>query len=283
MKMAQLPQRIGLALALFVAGGAAAQTNITFPDPNLEAAVLSTLHKTNGTVSTTDMLGLTNLTSSDPITNLSGLEFAANLRLLRLYNGTSASLAPLVGLSHLTTLCFKGSTPEVLAFLPALSQLTNLDLSMSSSLTNVTSLTSLTNLVILNLADNHITDCTPLSALPRLQSLNLSHNLVGDLSPLMSLRDLRWLYLHSTSLTNIQFVSGLTNLIKLGLSDNQLTDPSPLARLTRLVTLDLDRNALTNIQSLSGLTNLTELGLSDEFSFQLAAVAQQADHALNSN
>ena len=55
---------------------AAGQTTISVPDPNLQNAISWMLGKTNGLLTTADMLGLTNLTSWVAITNLSRLEYA---------------------------------------------------------------------------------------------------------------------------------------------------------------------------------------------------------------
>ena len=92
-------------MAVFLSCGAAGQTNVGIPDPNLESVIRSVLEKTNAPLTAVDMLGLTNLTSWAVVTNLSGLEYAVNLdKLVASTTGNPASLASLSGLLHLRSL-----------------------------------------------------------------------------------------------------------------------------------------------------------------------------------
>src|ERR1035437_6245243 len=84
---------------------AEAQTNVTFADSKLEAAVRSALGRTNGPLTVLDMQMLTNLTAeSQSITNLNGLEFAAHLTHLSLYRNAVGDISLLGGLTNLSYL-----------------------------------------------------------------------------------------------------------------------------------------------------------------------------------
>ena len=146
---------------------------IEFPDTNLAAAIRSAVGLDAGD----DILAsrIQNLNSimstqrpSDPnlvkISNLSGLEYATNLKTLNLYANNVTD-------------------PTVLTKLP---NLTWLNLS-SNSLTDVTVLGELTNLTFLNIRRNQITDISPLSTLTTLTSLLLMGNPILDTSPIYPL------------------------------------------------------------------------------------------------
>jgi len=128
---------------------------VYFPDPNLQACVEHALGIPNPTQ--TDMLLLTHLNSRDMpgkiFTDLTGLEYAANLVELDLYGNRISELS---ALSELT-------------------DLTMLDLG-SNEIDDITPLAGLTKLTDLFLDDNQIWDISPLSGLTNLRGLDLSFN-----------------------------------------------------------------------------------------------------------
>ena len=72
-------------IVLLWTGVARAQVNVTFTDPDLEAAVRSTLGVPTGPLTAEELGKLTALYAGLPvITNLSGLEYATNLQTLSL-------------------------------------------------------------------------------------------------------------------------------------------------------------------------------------------------------
>src|SRR5438046_2451717 len=94
-----------IVLGAWLSGTAVAQTDITFPDPNLEVAVRVAIGKTTGQLTSTDVEALTSLTACHgSITNLTGLEWAANLSGLSLSGNSITDLSPLARLSNLTNL-----------------------------------------------------------------------------------------------------------------------------------------------------------------------------------
>ncbi len=249
----------GLSLVLLLTSDAAAQTNVSFLDTNLQSVVLSALGKTNGPITTTDLIGLTNLSCWGAVTNLSGLEYATNLEDLRLYYGNPVTLAPLSGLPRLHTLALEHGAPQNLAGLATMTELTNLDLYMSS-LTNISFLGGLSNLVFLDASFNRVADPSPLASLPRLQTLDLSGNPLGSGPGLANLTNISGtLYLDSASVSNIEPLSALTNLTELSLYQNAVVSLAPLSNLTSLTSLDLGYVPVPDFSVLSNLTNLQKL------------------------
>ena len=146
---------------------------IEFPDTNLAAAIRPAVGLGAGDdILASRIQNLNSLMStqrpSDPnlvkISNLSGLEYATNLKTLNFYANNVTD-------------------PTVLTKLP---NLTWLNLS-SNSLTDVTVLGELTNLTFLNIRRNQITDISPLSTLTTLTSLLLMGNPILDTSPIYPL------------------------------------------------------------------------------------------------
>ena len=248
-------------LAAFRPSQADGQTTISVPDPNLQSAINWMLGKTNGLLTTTDMLGLTKLTSWASITNLTALEYATNLTSLQLYAARPISLSPLLGLSDLRTLALERTSSERAPELSNLTQLTNLDL-FFSSLTNVNFLKPLTNLVYLDVSWNRISDPGVVAGLPHLAYLDVSGNPLTNCSVLTGLTNFSGsLYLDSISLTNIDWLASLKGLTQLSLYQNPVIDLGALSLLTNLIVLDLGYAPVLDLSPLSGLTNLESLYL----------------------
>jgi len=266
---------------------------VYFPDPNLRDAVERQLGVSN--LLTAHMLALSNLNASyggtgDPdaphegagIADLTGLEFAANIRVLFLYSNEITDITALSGLTNLVELSLNYNQIHEIA---AISKLTNLvELSLRNNhISDVSSLSKLTQLTFLNSDENQITDISALSGLKNLTKLNLRYNQINDVSPLFELINLTYLNLRAnqisdvsplsklTQLTDLSLqknqiadisaLSGLVNLTKLWLDDNQINDISALSQLTQLTHLSLEKNQIADISALSGLTNLVYLSL----------------------
>ena len=124
------------------------------------------------------------------ITNLTGLEYAINLKVLYIEQNPITDLSPLAGLTQLQDLGFWHSPPKP----------TNLDL---------TSLSNLINLKYLGLAGNGITDISPLAGLKNLIELWLYRNYIDDFSPLVELHNLKELWIHQNSGTDFSMLAHL--------------------------------------------------------------------------
>ena len=206
-----------------------ANTLVHIPDVNLHAKIVETLNKPKNTkLNAGDLLELTRLDAQNAnIQELTGIEYAHNLRLLNL------------GAEYIEG---KGIVN-------------------SNSVSNFSPLIRLTTLTYLNLSHTKLVDLSALSALTNLNTLRVDNNNISDLSALSGLTNLTWLELSSNSISDISALSGLTNLASLGLNSTNISDVSPLSGLTQLIYLQLFGNNISDVSPLSQLTKLTQLGL----------------------
>ncbi len=217
---------------------------VVIPDPNLRAAIATTLGKASSTVITTaDMARLNRLVAPNAsISNLTGLEHATNLTRLELGN-----------------------------------ELVQGNLINSNAITDISVLGQLTDLTYLDLDGNAITNISPLKELTNLTLLGLWSNSVSDISPLAGLNNLRDLNLGYNSISNISVLSGLTNLRGLFLRDNNISDISPLVANTGLGDGDrvwLQENPLNFASITTHIPALQSRGVTVEFD---AVVAEPVD------
>jgi Leucine-rich repeat (LRR) protein len=116
------------------------ETEVIFPDPNLEAAIRGAINKPEGAIYAADLEGLNWLDApSKEIKNIAGLEHCTNLQTLGLLNNTITDLSPLSTLINLQTLVLD-----------------------DGQITDISPLSELTNLHVLYLFYNQITDISPL-------------------------------------------------------------------------------------------------------------------------
>ena len=224
----------------------AAQTRSSeawMPDPALRAVVRGELGLLPDIPLIKEkMLRLDYLYARDKgILDITGLEFATNLRELYLGQNPITDLRPLSNLTQLVALHFWHVPVHP----------TDLDLRP---------LATLINLEMLSLEGNWISDIRPLMGLKKLRRLHLSNNQIEDVRPLAGLTELRQLWLERNPIRDLAPLSGL-NLTDLNISNNpiQVSDISPLAALKELRTLDLLNSGISDIRPLSGLTELRTL------------------------
>ena len=235
------------------------------PDANLRAAVEAALGKASGApITEAEMSTLTELHAPGAnISDLSGLEFAANLAYLDLrYNYEIGDISSLSGLTNLETFYLGCNRFTDLSPLAGLTNLTDLNIG-GNGFTDISYLSSMTNLTRLHVGNNDITDISPLSGLVNLTELGLGGNELTDISPLVGLTNLEHLVLLRNNLTDLSPLSGLTKLDYLDLRHNAILNISPLSGLTNLRRLWLRNNDIAEIPPLSGMTKLIYLGLAD--------------------
>jgi len=238
-----------------------AEEPVYFPDANLKAAVEAAVGKTSPT--STDMLGLTYFYASySGISDLTGLEYATNLRYLYLPSNQISDISPLTALTNLSSLSLPNNRISYISPLAGLTNLDVLDLS-SNQISDIGPLAGLANLVALVLYTNQISDISPLAGLTNLDRLWLYFNQISDIDPLAGLTNLTYLNLDNNHMSDISPLAGLTNLVTLFLSYNQISDISPLGALTNLERLGLYYNPISDISPLAGLKNLGGLFLGD--------------------
>ena len=209
---------------------------VEVPDPNLRQLIRDTLSLPESVPLTQQqMLRLTILNAGGDrgIANLTGLEYATNIRSLLLY------LNPIVDIRHLAHL----TKLEGANF-------------WQCRISDISPLAKLTSLTSLHLQVNQITDLSPLANLLNLRELWINNNSVEDIATLANLTQLTDLRLHANQIRDISPLAELINLTVLRVNNNQIVDFSPLANLVNLQELWINHNFGTDISPLQGL-NLT--------------------------
>ena len=145
------------------------------PDANLRTAVRTSLGLAdNEDLTQAKMLDLTELkAASRGISNLTGLEYATNVTIVRLAGNQISNISPLSGLTSVTKLRLQGNEITNIASLSGLTDLTELFLN-NNQITDVTPLTTLVNLVKLRLAGNSLTNAHLLSSLTKLTDMDIT-------------------------------------------------------------------------------------------------------------
>ena len=242
--------------ALGAVEAADSETVVDIPDAALRRAVEEALEKeTDEPITRGEMESLRYLFVGDA-RQLTGIEYAVNLRQLELNGGATdlvPLLAPLSGLTSLTHLTLAEKEIQNLAPLSGFTSLTSLNL-YDNLISDLTPLSGLTSLLSIILGSNPISDLTPLSGLTSLTNLDLSRNGLSDLtllSPLMSLTSLRNLHLFYNSISDLTPLSGFTSLTILGLAKNEIRHLAPLSGLTSLTNLNLFRNDIIDASPLA--------------------------------
>jgi len=172
---------------------------VVFSDANLGAAIKNALvlegmrrkdralaQKPLDEPITTDELAMLTIIEarSKQISNLSGIEYCANLAELYLTDNNIADISSLSPLLSLTKLDLGANQISDISSLASLIRLKELDL-YHNRISDITALASLTNLTHLFLFRNSIHDISALSNLSKLDELDLYGNEIDDVSPLL--------------------------------------------------------------------------------------------------
>jgi Leucine-rich repeat (LRR) protein/subtilisin family serine protease len=229
---------------------------VYFPDPKLKAAVEIALGISNPTP--TDMLLLELLYASGGIVDITGLEYAKNIRFLYLGNNEIKDISAISGLTKLQELsirCNSILSDSGFSPLAGLINLTFLDATCTANYIpfDMSVLAGLTNLTELDLNWNYISGITTLSVLTKLSYLSLEDNLISDIRPLSGLRNLRLLMLRWNPLNRAAYCI----YIPLIYANNPgmeefLADPDPDPSAECPVTF-LDNNLKTVIEQQLGI------------------------------
>ena len=194
---------------------------IEISDANLKSLLRKQLKKNLGDpITVQDMLNIVEIDGRhDDIENLSGLEYAKNLRSLDLYSNEISDLSPLSELINLEYLNLSTNEISDLSPLAKLIQLKQLGLRAgihAAQFDDITSLSNLTNLEILNLGNNRIWDLSSLSKMGKLEELYVHSNLIFDINPLLTLNNLKVLDLRKNPLNKNSIDSVLPMLTQKG-------------------------------------------------------------------
>ena len=206
---------------------AAAEAAVNIPDPNLRAAIETTLGKAKGdSITSSEMATLPRLEAQNAnIDDLTGLEHATNLTTLNLghvYEGGRSINSN--SLSNLSPLSGFNQSDRTAAWV-------QLDKNIIS---DISAVAGLTNLTFLDLTSNSVSNIAPIASLTKLTHLDLDGNPLSDISAVAGLTNLTFLDIWGTPLSDISPVAGLTNLTLLGLGGNNISDLSPVVANTEL-------------------------------------------------
>ncbi|MBN2588592.1 MAG: leucine-rich repeat domain-containing protein, partial [Sedimentisphaerales bacterium] len=272
-----------LAILFFFTCYTLADDSVYIPDTNLKAAIEAQLGISDP--NTTDMLELTNLQSSNMnISDLTGLNYATNLKSLKLPENKISDISPLANLTNLQNLGLKKNQIDDISLLTGLTNLQWLDLK-NNIIIDISPLMSLTNLNYLNLINNPLSHDSCFIYMPIIETNNPEIILYyNPWSPPVNFADanlkqaveeqlcvinpteaqmttLTYLSANDKGITDINGIEYATNLQVLELGINQISDISPLKELINLEWLWLNDNQISDISSVAGLKNLQALGL----------------------
>ncbi len=188
-------------------------TEVLFPDANLEAAVRSAINKPTGDIRRTDLVGtgFTSLSAPDSgIQDLTGLEYCRDLTNLNLSGNAFSDIGPLAFLYELRYVYLRNNAIQDLSSFTPLHEVRHLDLAgnplgSGSGLAPLASLVRLETLILsgcalesddlnhikglpvryLTLDDNAIVDLTHLSAMSALAYLYIGNNAIVEITPLL--------------------------------------------------------------------------------------------------
>ena len=215
---------------------------VHIPDPNLRTLIAEELDKSlNAPITVEEMKSLRNLDAcrggcEKGIRDLTGVQFATNLRRINISHNQVSDISPVAGLIELRELWIR-----------------------DNPVSDISPLRGLTNLTHLGFEDCQVSDISPVRNLTSLTFLDFSHNQVSDISPVRGLTNLDRLRCNDTLASDISPVAGLTNLTWLDMHDMFVSDLSPLARLINLEILTFDHNEVSDISPLAGLINLRSI------------------------
>lgn len=115
---------VGLLALLIPASMVRADSVVTFPDPNLEAAIRQAIGKPVGDIYESDLSTLTTLSAaSRGIVDLTGLEHCTSLTYLYLASNQIGDISPLSGLTSLINLTLYGNQMSDITTLSGLTSL----------------------------------------------------------------------------------------------------------------------------------------------------------------
>ncbi len=230
---------------------------VSIPDANLAAVVREALDLTPGdAISQLDMLKLRRLEATGrQITDLTGLEYAVNLKELLLGDNQISDITPLAKSTIIEGLELYNNNISDISSLAGMVNLTGLTL-WDNSVSDLSPLTELINLHGLILGENSVSDLSPLAGLIHLVSLELTNNNISDISSLAAMTHLTFLHLGENSVSDLSPLERLTNLDKLDLYGNSVSDLSPLAELNGLTFLQIEENSVSDLSPLAANTGL---------------------------
>jgi len=213
-------------MAILFITSVTAKAQVYFADENLKAAVASALPLQPPDPTGADMWRLDRLAAPGRgISDLTGLEYAPNLRFLYLYDNEISDISVVSGLTKLIRLELDNNQIIDISAVSGLTRMVELELS-HNQISDISAVSGLTNLTYLGLHNNQIIDISAVSGLTNLTKLDLEYNRISNISAVSGLTNLRTLWLDNNQIIDISAVSGLTDLTWLLLEENWLNCPA---------------------------------------------------------
>ena len=271
--------------------------NVVIPDPNLASSIRKALDLgPNASITQQAMPTLTTLDAVNlQIDDLTGLEYATQLKELMLTGNRIRNIRPLAGLTQLVVLELQDNQIKDVSPLAKLTQLETLNLN-NNEIRYVSLLGGLTQLKVLRLAGNNVRNVSTLTGLVNLETLEIAENPITDIMPLAALTKLRDVDIDipkpprgattgpaSTDNVVIPDVNlakamrkalglgsnaritkqTLQDLTRLDAEDSQIKNLTGLEHATQLVSLLFYNNPIRDIKPLAGLKKLKDLRLDE--------------------
>ena len=265
---------------------------VYIPDPNLRTVIAKRLFKAMDvpiTVEEMESLADLNVNKAEfpnleSIKDLTGLEYAINLRELSIAGHEVSDLSPIAGLRKIRLLVLVHNPISDLSPLAGLSELEDIKLD-HTLVTDISVLAGKAKLKSIRMWGPPISDMSPLADLPNIERIDLCGNEISEIPSLENAPNLKILYVFGNQVSDVSVLRNLTNLERLNLKDNDIRDISPLAGLTNLKWLDLRRNPFTDWAPLEALAentkietngfifgaNTNQVGIGAPFTFEIKA------------
>lgn len=256
---------------------------VVFSDSELENIISSTVRVPVGEITVRDMGNFDVLKLGNSISNLSGLEYAVNLKELYVSMNTHTDLTPISNLENLEKVELTSGETIDIAPLANVVNLQSLDLKRLS-VSDFTPLSSLTNLKTLNFQETNFNDFSTIANLEKieeieifnpkmkqmidfpymgnlksLRSLNLIMTMFNDFTPLGDIPNLKTLMLQKTNITNLSQLRNLSSLENLSVTQVPISDLKPISELQNLKFIMLNGTQVSDLTPLSQLLNLESI------------------------
>ncbi len=265
---------------------------ISIPDVGLRSAILKAIGRPSGSIYLSELENITELDAgreeneaAGGISDLEGIQYLKELKVLNLNNNRISNIGKLSNLKNLNQLFLSGNNISDISSLRSLVKLRTLGLA-GNQINGIDALSGLYDLAELSIAYNNIYDISPLSGLAKLEYLDVYHNQIANIDILSRFQFLYHLDLSYNKINNISALSGLTGLYYLDLSSNKLNSISALTNMSNLSVLGLSGTGISNVDMLGRFTNLTALFLADNLIYNVSALSGLTKLAyldLNSN
>ena len=251
-----------------------ADSPVHIPDAALRRAIEAALEKSAGEdITQAEMATLTRLIATDDgISDLTGLEYATSLTILRLGGNPISDVSPLETLTELQRLALPNCWITDISVLKELNKLMDINLA-NNLITDVSPLMDLPALMWLLLYGNSISDVTPFrQATSPILVLSLANNKIVDVSPLAAfvknVGTLCNLILMNNPATDFSSFSGLKLVyydfeVPIESTEESIDIPDPVLRRKILQAVNKNIGDPLTVADLESLDELTPSGATD--------------------